>query len=496
MHSKARVSLGYILFCGLAGLGPALLLPALAETPENAASQPATAQFVMLSDLHLDPFHDPAKVPSLVKAPIEEWEAILKSPGSPTQEADFAAIQSACGSKRGFDSPYALFSSALRAARADAPDAKFVTVSGDLLVHTLDCRYRMAMKLPAAASDDQSVSAAFAARTTVFVMKQVESAFAGVPVYLALGNNDSRCNHNRLDVQDAYLKETGQAVIDGLVGISEPERKQALETYEMAGYYGVTMAAPMERTRLLVLDDIYMMSKFATCEADGSDRKGAQEQLAWLTRELDNARQHGERVWVLGHIPPEVDLNTTLKKGIAMCLGGGSDAFLSSDELANTLTSHADVVRLGIFGHTHMDELHLLGTKEAGVPMKVVASVTPVDGNMPSFAVGKVAPTSATLTDYWVYEASNKTGVETTWAKEYDFDETYHETSFTPKALADLIGRFQADSDGAGAESQAYQHHFYKGNTTSLPGPLWQGYVCSLNHATAEGFTACVCGGK
>ncbi len=469
-------------------------LPALAQP--KAASHSVTAPFVMLSDLHLDPFHDPAKVPLLVKAPVDQWESILGSPASPAQAADFAAVQSACGGKRGVDTPYALFNSSLRAAKADAPDAKFVTVSGDLLVHNLDCRYRAAMKLPQAAIDDESESAEFAEKTTVFVMKQVESVFAGIPVYLALGNNDSRCNHNRLDVHDAYLRATAQAAIDGLVGISEPERKQALDTYEAAGYYAVTMAAPMEKTRLLVLDDIYMMSKFATCEADDKNQQGAQEQMAWLTKELERARLRGERVWVLGHVPPEADLKGSLAKGLAMCMGGGAEMFLSSDALESTLTSHADVVRLAIFGHTHTDELHLLGTKESGIPVKVVASVTPVDGNTPSFVVGKAVPASATLADYTVYVASNKTGIETTWTKEYDFDETYHETSFTPKALDDLVGRFHADSEGAGAESQAYQHYFYKGETRSLPGPLWQGYVCSLDHATSAGFAACVCGGK
>jgi sphingomyelin phosphodiesterase acid-like 3 len=489
VHGRSRGGSGYAFV--------SLLLAGLFHSPALAQSapRPATVPAVMLSDLHLDPFHDPAKVPLLVKAPVERWESILGSPDSPTQQADFAAIQSVCG-KRGVDTPYALFSSSLRAAKADAPDAKFVTVSGDLLVHTLDCRYRIAMKLPPAAGDDESVSAEFAEKTTVFVMKQLESVFAGIPVYLALGNNDSRCNHNRLDMHDAYLRATAQAAIDGLVGISEPERKQALATYESAGYYAVTMAAPMKKTRLLVLDDIYMMTKFATCEADDKDQRGAQEQMAWLAKELDGARQRGERVWVLGHIPPEVDLKGSLGKGLAMCLGGGAEMYLSSDALESTLTSHADVVRLAIFGHTHTDELHLLGTKEAGIPMKVVASVTPVDGNLPSFTVGKVAPASATLTDYTVYVASNKTGEGTTWAKEYGFDETYHAPSFTARSLDDLIGRFHADSEGTGAESQAYQHHFYKGETRSLPGPLWQGYVCSLSHPTSDGFAACVCGGK
>jgi sphingomyelin phosphodiesterase acid-like 3 len=470
-------------------------VPAAMLAQAGAARQPATVAAVMLSDLHFDPFHDPAKTPLLEAAPVEEWEGILNSPDSAAQEADFAAVQKACRAKEQMDAPYALLSSALTAAKAQAPDARFVMVSGDLLVHNLDCRYRAAMKLPRAKGDDQSASAAFAEKTTVFVMRQVERVFAGVPVYLALGNNDSRCNHDRLDVQDGYLKATGPALIDGLVGVSEAERKLALETYESAGYYGVRMAAPMQRTRLLVVDDIYMMSNFASCEGNKKDDRGAEEQIAWLTKELEGARQRGERVWVMGHLPPAVNPQSSMAKKADLCGSGGAAMFLKSDDLGNALASHADVVKLALFGHTHMDELHLLGSREAGVPVKVVASISPVDGNRPSFTVGKVAPASATLMDYTVYEASNGTGVGTTWAREYGFDESYHERSFTARSLGELIGRLRADTSGSGAESQAYQLHYFTGGGLEM-GPYWPGYVCSLDHATAEGFKACVCGGK
>jgi sphingomyelin phosphodiesterase acid-like 3 len=489
--ARSRGVLGW--FVALGAL--ASLLPQCALAQAAAAAQPATATVVMLSDLHLDPFHDPAKLPLLLKAPLEDWEAILSSAQSPTQAADSAAVQKACGGSRQMDSSYALLRSSLRAARAQAPDARFVVVSGDLLVHNLDCRYRAALKLSQAAGDDQSLSAAFAEKTTVFVMKQVEAAFKGIPVYLALGNNDSRCNHNRLDVRDDYLKATVQAMLDGLVGVSAEERTLALETYQSAGYYAVTMSAPMERTRLLVIDDTYMMANFANCEADGADRKGAQEQLTWLARELDGARQRGENVWLVGHLPPSVNPRSSPGRLLRLCTDGSAETFLSSNALANLLSSHADMVRLAIFGHTHMDELHLLGGK-AGVPVKVVASVTPVDGNLPSFLLGKVAPSSATLLDYQVYVASNTTGVGTRWAREYGFDETYHEASFTAASLGDLIGRLRADTAGSSAESEAYQKHFYKGADGFALGPFWQAYVCSLDQPTAEGFKTCVCGGK
>jgi sphingomyelin phosphodiesterase acid-like 3 len=488
--SFRRVSAFFVASWTIAGLASST---ALAQP--GAAQPAATVSAVMLSDLHLDPFHDPAKVPQLVKAPVEEWQAILASPDSPTQEADFAAVQSACKGKQAFDSPYALLASALKAAKSQAANARFVVVSGDLLVHNLDCRYRASMKLPKAAGDDQSVSTAFAEKTTVFVMKQVEQVFAGIPVYLALGNNDSRCNHNRLDVHDVYLKATGQAAIDGLVGVSEPERKLALTTYDSAGYYGVTMAAPMRNTRLLVLDDIYMMSKFANCEGNETDQNGAQEQMAWLTKELDDARKRGQRVWVLGHVPPSVNPKGSLMNP-NLCTKGDLDAYLSSDALTNALAAHADVVRLAIFGHTHMDELHLVGTKSAQVPMKVIPSVSPVDGNTPSVTVAEIDPASAALMDYTAYIASNTTGVRTVWTKEYSFGETYGESSFSAKALDDLIGRFRADTTGTSTESLAYQTHFYKGHTPIPLGPFWEGYVCSLDHATADGFKSCACGGK
>jgi len=492
VHSKLCDGWQWVVVClGLAGL---IQVQALAQA--KATPPPSTVSAAMLSDLHFDPFHDPAKVPLLVNAPVEQWEGILKSPDSAGREAEFAAVQQACKGKSQVDAPFALLTSSLQAAKAQTPGAKFVTVSGDLLVHGLDCRYRAAMKLGSASGDDQSVSAAFAEKTTVFVIKQVESAFAGVPVYMALGNNDSRCNHNRLDVHDGYLNATGQAVINGLVGVSAAERKLALTTFESAGYYGVTMAAPMVKTRLLVVDDIYMMSNFATCEADGKDRKGGDEQIAWLTKELETARKHGERVWLLGHLPPTVNPQSSLAKGSALCKSAKVETFLSSDDLSNALESHADVVRLALFGHTHMDELHLLGSKGAGVPVKVVASVSAVDGNMPSFTVGKVDPTSATLMDYTVYEASNATGVGTAWAKEYGFGETYHEASFSAAALGDLIGRFRADAAGTSAESHAYQTHYFKGLLPFGLGPFWSGYVCSLDHPTADGFKACVCSGK
>lgn len=466
------------------------------------AQQPAkTVPVIMLSDIHLDPFHDPAKVRALLKAPIDEWPAILAAPASPTQAEDFAAVQAACNTKGSSneDSPYALMASVLDAARAQRP--AFVTVTGDLLVHTFDCRYRAALKLPAATTDDQSLSAAFAEKTTNFVIRQVEAAFTGLPVYIALGNNDSRCNHNRMDVRDEYLQATAESVADGLTGVSAAERKQALNTFSSAGYYSVRMAAPMQNTRLLVIDDIFLMNHYADCEADANDHRGADETLAWLKEQLDIAQKRGEKVWVMGHLPPTINASGTLSKFSTLCSDGGKVAsYLSDTKLADLLEANAGELRLALFGHTHMDEVALLGSASSGVPIKIVASVTPVSGNTPSFTLAEVNPATAILRDYSVFTASSKTGMDTKWNFEYRYSESYHEPDFTAKSLTELIARFSADSAGNTRESRAYIDHFGKGLSIEFMGvsipaltPVWSGYSCGFAHNSPQSFKDCVC---
>ena len=453
---------------------------------------PASISVVMFSDLHFDPFHDPDRIPLLTEAPISKWSSILAMPDSPDQAARFASIQEACSAKGGTDTPYLLLRSSLDAAKVQSPTAGFVTLSGDLLVHDLDCKYRAVMGAPGSTADDQSVSTAFAEKTTAFVLEQVEAAFPKVPVYVALGNNDSRCNHNRLDLHDEYLKASASAIIAGLRGVNPAERALAKSTYESAGYYAVTMPTPMFNSRLIVLDDIYMMPNFTNCEAN-EDRRGEQEQIAWLQKELNSARLKHQRVWVLGHLPPSVNPDASLPSHGPFCAGKAAVRFQDTEALTNQITDHADTITLGIFGHTHMDEFHLLAGNGGAVPVKVVAAVSPVDGNLPSFTLGIVDLASATLADYSVFEASNKTGVGTRWSVEYDFDATYHEQGFTPASLNALISRLRADKEGVGAESRAYQTHFRKGSNGKKLSPSWPGYVCSLDNPTAEGFKTCVC---
>jgi sphingomyelin phosphodiesterase acid-like 3 len=148
-----------------------------------------------------------------------------------------------------------------------------------------------------------------------------------------------------------------------------------------------------------------------------------------------------------------------------------------------------------------MDEMRLLkpegkntqAENDSTVALKIVSSISPVDGNNPSFTIARVDPSTAVLEDYEVIAASNQTGVATRWAKEYDYRETYHEKEFTPATLGKLLGEFRADSTASAAISQAYIRDYFVGDASLLLSPFWPQYVCALDNRTSKSFAACVC---
>ena len=203
----------------------------------------------------------------------------------------------------------------------------------------------------------------------------------------------------------------------------------------------------------------------------------------------------------MGHIPPGIDPFSTVAKFRDVCGGQAPVAFLSSNKMADLLVEYSDVVRLGIFGHTHMDEVRLLESEGGDpqnadayrVPVKVVPSVSPVDGNNPSFTDARVNPSSATLENYDVISASNQTGIATAWSTEYDFAKTYHEPEFSSSTVKRLIDEFRADRSASAATSQAYIRDYFVGDMSPALTPFWPEYVCALNNHTDKTFAACVC---
>jgi sphingomyelin phosphodiesterase acid-like 3 len=477
-----------------------LVAAATAQSPVAATAPavvvPATVPALLLSDIHLDPFADPAKVAKLNAAPAADWPTILSAPASPTQQQDSAALVKACPT-RGVDTNYTLWQSSLAAIHSNSANAKFVTLSGDLLAHSFDCKYKKLM--PTATPADYTT---FTVKTVRVIVDTLRAALPGVPLYVGMGNNDSGCTDYALDAtNDAFLAAVSKVIAEALpADLSTTDRASAERDFAAGGYYSAPLAA-VPHTRLLVIDDLFLSGKYATC-AGKPDPTPAITQLAWLAEQLSLARQHNERVWVMGHIPPGVDLYATARKFTNVCAGAAPQMFLANESLPNLLSANADIMRLAIFGHTHADEMRLLVPDHSarvsaiaalGVPLKVIPSITPVNGNRPTFTLASINPSTASLTDYTVVMASNLTGVDATWAPEYTYSTAYHQPAFDAASLTNLIPALEADPAAKSDASKTYLRAYFPGDMSLILQLAWPQYACSLSHDTAAAFAACAC---
>jgi sphingomyelin phosphodiesterase acid-like 3 len=475
-------------FAGAPGMKAQAVAPA--QKPATTSAAGPTVEALFVSDIHFEPFWDPAKAAKLKTAPVSEWNAILAGPVSTDQAAKFAELQKIC-KVRGADTSYPVYESSLRAIREDASGAKFVVLSGDLVAHDLSCKY--ATVFPKAGPGEYR---AFAEKTIDYVMRKLRSALPGVPVYATLGNNDSDCGDYQLDPDSAFLAEIGKFLT---ADFPAKERAEALRTFAEGGYYNVRLPAPMAHARMVVMDDLFMSQRYATCGGKASPVPAA-AQIVWMEQQLDAARRSHEKVWVMSHIPPGVNPYATATRVLDLCSGGKPQMFLSSEALPDAMSNYGDVIELAIFAHTHMDEMRLLkpaaGAPAEGVAVKMVPSISPVNGNNPSFTVAEIDAATAQLKDYRVIVASNQTGVDTQWTEEYDFAKTYKEEAFTAATDADLIAGFKADATAQAPASQSYIRNYSAGGGLRALGTFWQPYTCALRNDGADAFRECVCGGK
>jgi sphingomyelin phosphodiesterase acid-like 3 len=205
----------------------------------------------------------------------------------------------------------------------------------------------------------------------------------------------------------------------------------------------------------------------------------------------------------MAHLPTGVDAFSTLKKGACthaptMVLATPDPA--EPDELTDALLDAADEIQLGIFAHTHEDEIKLLekpsnGTaqsKPAAIPIKLVPSISPINGNLPSITVAQIDSATATLIDYRVFAGSQTVP----WGQQYDYADDYGEPSFTADTVKGLIAKFTADTSGKDKASQNYIRNFITGKQSPLLSLAWPAYVCTMTTETANDFTQCACAQK
>ena len=457
-------------FAGLA----ALVLAGLIASVPSVWGAGGSGTFVVISDLHFNPFDPPALATTLARSAPAAWKATL------------ATAQDQAMSRTGEDTNHALLASSLVPFAKAMAGADFAIVPGDFLVHEFDAKAAKALGV----APVSQAAGEMAVKTTLFVGDALADALAGKPAIVALGNVDSSCGDYRIEPGGRYLAETRE-VVRRLVGAEQLE-PDFDRTYAAGGYYAARHPT-LANGLIVVLNDVLWSTEYRdACGTDGL--AAAQAMLGWFRDRLARQRANGGRVWLVHHIPWGIDPYSTIVNTRASTCPAKVVPFLrepfASDFLA-LLAEYHDVIQASFSGHTHFDNYRLLidGSGTAVAMDKLTPAISPVFGQNPGFQVFTYDRRSGVPGDFSTWYLANPGAAPRAadWRFEYTFTTAYRQPHYGPDAVKTI---WQAMATN-GAVQDTFRR-LYNVGRGALAGPL-TAYVCAIGHLDRPSFTACYC---
>jgi sphingomyelin phosphodiesterase acid-like 3 len=454
------------------------------QATENSSE---AGNVVLLSDIHFNPL--PNGCPN---AEAKQLVAEMAAKDAKKWSAQDFRLQARI-IPMGQDSEYALLSSALRAAHGAAPKARLVIVPGDLLVHHFEEHF----KACAPESTDADFTR-FAAKTLEFVVLEIARSFPKAQVVPVLGNNDSDVgDYTEPSVEMLKLVGSGwQPVVDG----NHKDGHANFATFAAGGYYTARLIG-WKHLQVAALNSNAWSAKFR--DAGKATASVGDQQLEWLQDVLTAAEKAGDRVVLVGHIPPGLDAYATRNSGgrriVTMyeeCGEAGASATCQDfgHAVPSMMQRFAPVIAMGVFGHTHQNEFRLVGDPKATVPIQVVPSISPVLNNNPSFFV-VTADEKFVWRDYtvWVLPLSSasteKNAAPETWRVEYNFDAAYGQARWGASELRALVEKL---NDDPGVRKEFFLRMGAGNPQVEVPTRWQEAYICGLSHMTPEVVLPCV----
>src|SRR5262249_3308937 len=399
-------------------------------------------------------------VKQLIAAPVSQWKEIFS-----TQDGYAHAPA---------DANYPLLISALSAAVAQGP-FDFVIASGDYLRHGFQIAF-------IEAGGSSSDFPAFATKTAVFVINTVQTML-GVPVYAALGNNDSASGDYGMDPGSAFLASLADSL--GVLSM-DPE---ATVDFRTAGFYELPHPT-LANEEIVVLNTVIWSRSYSILGADSRDPGAAEMQ--WLARKLCQAKTLTHKVILVMHIPPGIDANSSCRRGHDQApIQFWRDSYFT--QFLELMRKYGDIVQIVLAGHTHMDDFRVLGDTGNASPVvfRITPSISPTFGNNPAFSILNYDADSGNLSDIANYYLNLADGGNSPqWVLEYRFPSAYGYSSLTATNLGALAASIHDDPK--------VRKTFAKYYAVSAPSPInstnWLFYSCAETRFTSHDYASCTRG--
>jgi hypothetical protein len=470
--------------CSLALL--ALLVCLAGSTP--SFGRPPSHQLLIASDLHFNPFSDPAIVADLAAAPPARWEPILNGSAP------------AAYSPYGQDTNWWLLQSALDSMRSTEPHPALVMITGDLLAHGFPQAYARATK-----DSDREHYRAFVLKTVAFLAWELRRRFKNSQILITPGNNDNECGDYDIEADGPFLRDTA-ALARGLARAGG----QFTADWQSLGSYTI-LPRSMRGVRIISVNSVFFSNKYqAASFAHGCspvDSTAADRTLTWLERNLAQARQAHEKVWLMLHVPPGIDgFSTVLQYArLALTVGPDTGDFCSkaivpmwkpvwTARFDGLLADYQSTVTATFAGHDHTDDFRVIHANETNPSFVLInPPISPIYGQNPSFRLVTFAA-DGQLADQSTYYLTNlpaaRSDVPGKWALEYTFAQRWQSHALNASTLKSIYDRINSDS---GARAQWLTLLNVSSSHDSVPALAVQTLVCAIAALDPASYQACYC---
>jgi hypothetical protein len=467
---RVRIFILFVFLVGCTSARPT----SIQSRASDDIGQAEVGVILSLTDFHFDPFYDPKLFSELVQSPPAEWTRI------------FAGSKLSGYGEYGKDSNYNLFVSALKHAALAAPKADFILLAGDWLAHGFSDSYYQYT-----GNRDPQGLHDFMDKTITFLTQRLRDQFPDVPIYPALGNEDSYCGDYQLQPGGEFLRRTADTW-KGLLHNGNDE-EAFIQTFPTGGYYTASVPGTFEH-RVVILNTVFFSADYRNQCGDPKEDPGG-NQLRWLAAQLEDAAAKEQKVWLLYHIPYGIDAynsvistdRNTVEKVVSLWQPGYTESFLA------LLDQYRDTILAMLAGHTHMDYFRLGPNVKTGQPstfLLVTPGISPLFGNNPGLQVLSYDRKSFSLLDYATHRLDLAAGSEALWQEEYRFSRAYRLFPVTETGLKSLSLSLKEN-----ARTRAtYVDYYNVGNPTipQMTEQTWPLYWCSIEYLTAEPFRTCV----
>ena len=416
----------------------------LTGTAHARPKQPSQ-QFLIASDIHFNPFADPALVAELASAPVRKWEGILNR-SQPTAYSPY-----------GQDTNWWLLRSAFDAMRRTDPDPALIMITGDLLAHGFPQAW-------AKATHDTKPEhyRAFVAKTVSFVTAELRLRYNKSQILLTPGNNDNECGDYDIEAGGPFLSDSARPAR----GLARSYGRFAADWKSLGSYTLRPRAVP--GVRIISVNSVFFSNRYQAANFADScaavDSKAATQTFAWLESTLARAEQNREKVWLMFHIPPGIDGYATMMKYRSLSKAGSSHD-LCSDAIVpmwkpywtglfdHLVADHQNTITAMFAGHDHTDDFRVIqGNGNHALFVLIDPPISPIYGQNPAFRVVTFA-NGGQLMDQSTYYLTNllaaQSGVPGVWSKEYSFVEKWHTPRLDAAGLNTIYKQLTSDPEAS-----------------------------------------------